>query len=70
MKRFHGILGAFARFKGRQERQRAADEAMIRDFERNWTVKDVMIDITTSDSNEGDTVKGQIIVKKTETPAK
>ena len=62
MKRFNGIL---AWFKGRQERQRAADEAMVKDFERNWTVKDVMIDITTADSNEVETVKGQVFVRKT-----
>jgi hypothetical protein len=43
---------------------------MVRDFEQNWTVKDVMIDITTADSNEVETVKGQVMVKKTETPAK
>ena len=62
MKRFNGIL---AWLKGRQERQRAADEAMVSDFERNWTVKDVMIDITTADSNEVETVKGQVFVRKT-----
>jgi hypothetical protein len=70
MKRFNGILGAFAWFEGRQERQRAAEEAMIKDFEQNWTVKDVIIDITTADSNEVETVKGQIMVKKTEITAK
>lgn len=68
MKLFNRIL---AWFKGRQELQRAADEAMVKDFERNWTVKDVMIDITTADSNEVETVKGQVFVRKTtETPTK
>lgn len=71
MKRFKGILGAFAWRKNSRAKQRAAEEAMVKDFERNWTVKNVSIDITTADSDEVETVKGQVFVRKTaETPTK
>lgn len=70
MNRIKAIVAAFSWLKGGPKPNDTPEQVMA-EFHRNWKVEDVEIDITTKDSPEVETMKGQIYTRKNvNTPTK
>ena len=70
MKRLQSIAAAFAWLKGGPKPNDTPDQVMA-EFHRNWKVEDVEIEVTTKDSDEVETMRGQIYTRRNvNTPAK